>query len=108
LTSTLSQARQQGLGVKMYIWRTSKDERVVGKPSGIYPVGNKAHGEHYDMADMYCRWDDPSVYSDDKGVTWKKRTSKMPNNHPGQDIMCRCYAEPVIDLKKLLADAVAA
>ena len=102
LTSLVNQARQQSIGISMYVWRTSKDERVTGKPGGLYPKGNKAHGNHYVMEGKYCKWDDPTVYSTDKGKTWKKRRSEMPKTHPGQDINCRCHSEPVVDVDKLL------
>ena len=80
----LTQVRQEDLGVSKYIWRISKDERV--RPS------------HRAMAGKTCRWDDPTVYSDDGGKTWKKRSSiGGVEKHPGIDYQCRCTAEPVLD-----------
>jgi len=108
LSSALNRHRQESIGVEMYIWRTVKDERVVGKPGGRYPKGNKAHGNHWMMDGKYCRWDDPTVYSTDKGKTWKKRKSDMPKNNPGDDILCRCHAEPVIDIQQIIKFAEAA
>ena len=108
MTSLLNQTRQTMLGVSVYIWRTSKDERVVGNPGGIYPTGNKVHGNHYIMEGKYCQWDDATVYSVDKGKTWKQRTGEMPKEHPGMQIQCRCYAEPVIDVQQILEYAQAA
>lgn len=105
LKATLNQTRQTSLGIDTYIWRTVKDQRVVGKPGGVSPEGNKAHGNHYIMEGKYCRWDDPTVYSKDQGKTWIKRKSEMPKNHPGQDIQCRCHAEPVIDIEKILENS---
>lgn len=88
LNGALNQARQQSIGVEEYIWRTVKDQRVVGNPAGLYPKGNKAHGNHYLMDGVRCRWDDPTVYSTDGGRTWKKRYDGMPRNHPKDDIQC--------------------
>lgn len=102
LTAVVNQTRQISIGVSMYIWRTAKDSHVVGNPSGIYPVGSKAHGDHYVMEGVYCKWDDNTVYSTDKGKTWKKRKSEMPKSIPGWEIQCRCFAEPVIDLDEIL------
>lgn len=60
----LNRVRQTNLGVTHYIWRTSNDERVR--------ASHAAHnGERF-------AWDDPPP---DTG-------------HPGQDIRCRCTAEP--------------
>lgn len=66
LNGQLTQARQSGLGITHYFWRTSGDERV--RDSHAAKEGNR------------YAWDDPPA---DTG-------------HPGDDIMCRCTAEPDI------------
>jgi hypothetical protein len=104
LTSLLNQARQQEVGITTYIWHNVHDERVVGNPEGVYPIGNDKHGDHWIMEGLYCRWDDPTVYSPDN-VNWFKRTKDMPKKHPGIEIMCRCFAEPVIDINEILNSA---
>lgn len=101
MNTSISAIRQKDIGIDMYIWRTVQDERVVGTPGGKYPKGTKLHKNHYVMEGKYCRWDNPNVYSDDQGKTWKNRTQNMPHNHPGDDIMCRCRPEAVIDIEKL-------
>lgn len=108
LSSIVDQARQKSIGIETYVWRTAKDERVVGKPGGAYPEGNDMHGNHYVMEGKLCRWDDPTIYSSDQGKTWKKRSGEMPKTHPGQDIQCRCHAEPVIDIARILEKSRAA
>jgi len=105
MTGLLNQTRQQMLGVEMYIWRTAKDSRVVGNPSGRFPKTSRAHGNHYKMEGKYCKWENPMLYSNDKGQTWVQRASDMPKNHPGQDIACRCFASAVIDLDKILENS---
>lgn len=84
INTGITQQRQQSLGIEEYIWRTSKDERVVGNPAGLYPKGNRAHGNHYERDGKKFRWDDPPF-----------------DGHPGYAINCRCTAEPVIDVEKL-------
>lgn len=101
MNCSLSALRQKEVGIDKYIWRTSKDRRVVGTPGGMYTKINPKHKNHYLMEGVVCRWDDPNVYSEDKGKTWKQRTSEMPHNHPGDDIMCRCRAAPYIDIEEL-------
>jgi SPP1 gp7 family putative phage head morphogenesis protein len=67
LNGALTQERQTNLGVVSYTWRGAMDERE--RDSHI------AHeGRTYE-------WDDPPA---DTG-------------HPGEDPMCRCYAEPVLE-----------
>jgi SPP1 gp7 family putative phage head morphogenesis protein len=84
LNSSINQARQQAVGIEEYIWRNSRDERVVGNPSGLYPKGNRKHLNHWDREGKKFKWSEPP-----------------PDGHPGIPIQCRCRAEPVIDLDKL-------
>lgn len=100
LTSNVNRLRQESIGIKMYIWRTMKDNLVVGKPSGQYPEGSPKHGNHYKMEGMFCRWDDPTVFSKD-GKRWGRRPADVIDPHPGHGILCRCYTEPVIDPKEI-------
>ena len=80
LNGQLTEIRQQQAGVETYIWRTGRDERV--------------RDSHDALAGMLCRWDDPTVYSDDNGQTWKSRSSIGGfTGHPGEDFQCRCIAE---------------
>jgi SPP1 gp7 family putative phage head morphogenesis protein len=69
---SLNAARQQGLGVTKYVWRTMNEERV--RPM------------HADLEGTVQSWDDPPV-TNEKGET----------NHPGGDIQCRCFADPILD-----------
>ena len=101
MNTSISAIRQVNLGIDCYVWKTVEDERVVGKPGGVYPKTTKLHKNHYIMQGLLCKWADPNVYSDDKGATWKPRTAQMPHNHPGEDIMCRCRPAPFIDIEKL-------
>ncbi|MCK5226538.1 MAG: minor capsid protein [Planctomycetes bacterium] len=68
LNSALSQQRQQNLGVEEYVWRTAKDDRV--------------RETHRSKNGKTFRWDDPP----------------KDTGHPGQDIQCRCVAQPIIKL----------
>ena len=101
MNTSISAIRQKAIGIDMYIWRTMKDERVVGKPGGKYTKINPLHKDHYIMEGKVCRWDNPNVYSEDNGKTWKNRLAKMPHNHPGDDIQCRCRPEALIDIESL-------
>ena len=84
--SALSKKRNEMLSIKMYYWQASKDERV--------------RKNHAVMDGKLCKWNDPTVYSDDGGKTWKKRSSiGGVEKHPGQDINCRCTAIPYIVLE---------
>ena len=87
LNSELSKRRQTELGIDTYYWSTSRDERV--RP------------DHDVLDGMLCRWDDPTVYSDDSGATWKKRSSiGAYEGDAGTDFSCRCTSRP--DTESLL------
>lgn len=83
-TGNLNAAQQrrqmQGAGFSMYEW--------MSMPDGV------TRDTHRNMNGLVCRWDDDTVYSDDGGRTWKKRTGDMYIGVPGQDFNCRCTAVP--------------
>ena len=64
------------IGLELYVWSTSSDDRV--------------RESHALMEGLLCRWDDASVCSYDNGKTWEPRPSGAIDLHPGQDIQCRC------------------
>ena len=73
--ASLTQTRQTNLGIEEYTWRTVEDGRV--------------RSDHRHLDGEVFKWSDPPVT-----VRTGKRAGER--NHPGQDIQCRCYAEPVI------------
>lgn len=89
LQGQVAEAQMEEIGLEMYIWDTSGDERVRGNPAGKYPT---AVPSHYVMDGLLCRWDDATVYSKDNGKTWIDRPANAVKLHPGQDIQCRCVA----------------
>jgi SPP1 gp7 family putative phage head morphogenesis protein len=105
LNGQLTQLRQTNLGVTKYVWRTSDDERVRGKPGGKYP---SAVPSHWVMEGKLCVWDDPTVYIDEEGKRQPRSGLSPPGVelHPGQDYQDRCFAEPV--LQDLLPEEEAA
>lgn len=80
LNAAIQRGQMEGAGFEMYTWMAMLD--------GV------TRDKHRAMNGMVCRWDDPTVYSDDGGKTWKKRTSEMYVGVPGQDYNCRCTAVP--------------
>ena len=77
MNTAINQIRQTSVGIEEYYWRTREDNRVVGDPGGLYPKGNKVHGNHYIRNGLLFRWDEPP-----------------PDGHPGYAINCRCKAIP--------------
>jgi uncharacterized protein with gpF-like domain len=89
LTSSLNQIRQEDNGIESYIWKTARDQRVVGTPGGTYPKGTRGHGNHYEREGKVFKWSEPPS-----------------DGQPGQAYNCRCYAAPVMDLEKIKAQYV--
>jgi len=92
LTSALNHKRAVNAGFDIYEWQNAGDQRVRGNPNGLYP---KARPSHWIMEGLYCKYSDNTIYSPDKGKTWKKRTAAMPKGKPGEEINCRCVDIPV-------------
>jgi SPP1 gp7 family putative phage head morphogenesis protein len=90
LNGDLTKERQTSVGIEMYTWETSDDERVREK--------TKSTLSHRALDGKLCRWDDSSVYSDDGGKTWVSRDAIGAFvGIPGEDIQCRCWAKPVFE-----------
>lgn len=86
VTASLTKARHQAVGVSSYKWRNSRDSRVVGNPSGLYPKGTKGHGNHWVR----------------EGNVYSYRHPPSDGN-PGQPYNCRCTAEAVLDVDDMSA-----
>ncbi len=91
IVGRINAARQQDLGVTHFYWRTSKDERVRGNPSGKYP---NAVPSHFDREGKRYAYADPP-----KGKNGEPEL-------PGTAIRCRCGAEA--DLSTVLGEEPAA
>jgi hypothetical protein len=100
LNGEITQRRMESVGLTMYIWETSGDERVRGDPGGKYP---NAKPSHWLMDGALCRWDDSTVYSQDGGKTWIPRPSGAVTQHPGMDYLCRCTA--IAEWNELVGEA---
>jgi len=91
LNGIIAKEQQTSIGMETYYWHTMGDEKVRGDPTGIYA---KAIPQHFYIDNMLCSWNNPSVYSDDLGKTWKNKPSTWVQTHPGMAIMCRCESFP--------------
>ena len=88
LQGLISKAQQTSIGMTTYFWENRGDRKVRGNPIGIYPKAES----HWEIGGMLCAWENPTVYSDDLGVTWKKRPNRWVQMHPGMAIQDRCTA----------------
>jgi uncharacterized protein with gpF-like domain len=91
MNATIQQYMHLSVGIEHYIWNTQADERVRGRPGGLY---SNVPVSHWEMEGLLCKWNDPAVYSDDYGKTWLPKQGNMPKMHVGLDYNCRCLATP--------------
>ncbi|HHR6066221.1 TPA: phage minor head protein [Providencia alcalifaciens] len=83
LNAALTESRSRALGLDLYEWGGTDDERE--------------RDSHHKLNRMLCKYSDPTVYSDDGGKTWKKRKSiGAYEGNPGTDYQCRCVPLPYV------------
>ena len=92
--------RYEDAGIELYKWSNSKDVRVVGNPSGKYPIPTVEHGDHWKMGGKICKLSDPTVYADSledaRNNKWKNKSLiGAEPKHPGQAFGCRCGMIPI-------------
>lgn len=80
LNELISRSQAEESGFSCYEWLATHDMAT--------------RESHAAMDGLICRYDDSSVYSDDGGKTWKKRTAGMYHGAPGTDYNCRCCGAP--------------
>lgn len=84
LNGSLVKVRAQALGSKTYVWSCVSDER--------------SRDSHKVLDGKLCKIGDDTVYSDDNGVTWKKRSTIGGYiGEPTSDYNCRCAMLPVLE-----------
>lgn len=83
LNADMTEARSTALGLDIYEWGGTGDERE--------------RDSHSVLNGKLCKYSDPTIYSDDGGKTWKKRSSIGAFiGKPGEDYQCRCLALPQV------------
>ncbi len=84
LIGVTNEARQRKLGVSEYIWLTMQDSRVRSLSN------SGGSSDHKRLEGTIQSWSRPPVT-----VFKGKRAGER--HHPGEDINCRCIAQPVYD-----------
>ncbi len=78
--SALTKTRAEILNIQWYIWRTSQDERV--------------RNAHKHMEGVLVSWKDPP-----SSEQLSKSKYQYGKYHAGEIFNCRCYAEPIVDIR---------
>ena len=82
--AAICQARAEACGIKCYIWRCMKDNRV--------------RDSHWDMDGILVFYDDPPS---PEALFPQKDRRPYGNYHAGNTFNCRCYQEAVVDVRFL-------
>ena len=93
ISGKLNEVRSTNLGSVGYKWINSRDRRVRGNPSGLYP---NAPFDHWDRGGEYYLW--RPMKNAPKAPNGKKFKQPPEDGNPGQPIGCRCTAIPVIPI----------
>ncbi len=87
------------------VWMTRKDNRVVGKPGGLYPVVKQpqVHGDHYDREGVFYLLRD--TWAIKKGFVVPRDgviyLDALPDGRPSEPIGCRCLGSNIYSLDKI-------
>lgn len=89
-----------------FVWRGRRDIREVGNPSGLYPKGNEAHGNHWERNNKFYFYKDNwavkqgLINTKAKGFAW----ADFHDGLPSVAVNCRCVAYNYFDLKLIWLD----
>ena len=81
---SMQRLTQEASGVTEYVWSTSRDFAVRGRPGGVYAESQE---DHWKLEGKIFRWVDPPLIP-----------GTAEHAHPGERIQCRCVAIPRIPL----------
>ena len=89
-----------------FIWRTHKDNRVVGKPGGLYPKGNEMHGNHYERDGKVYYYKSAIKEINEANISLASFDGCADDflekdGMPGIPINCRCNAENIYRIQDL-------
>lgn len=86
LNSAVTRERQEALGLDVYTWQSARDERV--------------RKSHRALDGKYCKYSDPSVYSNSPEGPWYSRASIGGYiGDTGTDFQCRCVSFASVDFE---------
>ena len=94
LEGNLSEITAKENNAFAFIWRTRRDNRVVGNPAGLYPKGNDRHEDHYERNGKLYLID--GSYFVQKGLVKKSKSvimdTELGDGMPSKPVGCRCWA----------------
>ena len=93
ISGQLNQRRSKNLGSVGYKWINSRDRRVRGNPSGLYPNTPFDHWHRHGEYFLWTKINNPPIAPNGKPF-------RQPpgDGSPGVPIGCRCTAIPVVPI----------
>lgn len=95
LTSAMDYTVSRAYKAIAFQWKTRYDDRVVGKPGGLYPKGSSKHGNHYKRRDKFYYYHEnltDAIRSQLNLKAFEGAAEDLHDGLPGMPIGCRCYA----------------
>lgn len=92
-------------------WKTRNDNRVAGKPGGLYPSVDKdsdKHGDHWSRRDKFYYYSNipQSIKRRLKLKKFAGSDKSLKDGMPGTPIGCRCYAKNFYYIEDLPSELV--
>lgn len=107
LTSNFDEIVATKYGAIAMQWKTRSDNRVVGKPGGLYPgKGSTKHRDHWSRKDKFYYYPSNPVNKSLNLSKFEGSVDTLKDGLPGQPIGCRCYARYYYDLDDLPKELV--
>lgn len=88
---------REELGAIGGFWQGVRDSREVGNPNGLYPKGNKAHGDHWKREGKFYIFKDSWAYK--RGLVKGELYEDLEDGGAGVAIGCRCWLRAVYDIR---------
>lgn len=111
LVSAMNSITANSAGAIGFIWHNRRDNRVVGRPGGLWPKPSKLHGNHWNREGVFYILSDSwaikrGLLKKTKGIIFD---INIPDGIPGTAPDCRCYAEYIFilsDIPKKYTDCI--
>lgn len=90
-------------------WKTRNDNRVVGKPGGLYPEADKTsktHGNHWERKDKFYYYVKSNQLHKLNLSKFAGSDKSLKDGMPGTPIGCRCWAKNYYNVDDLPEELV--
>lgn len=111
LSGSLDRITAEHFKAICFQWKTRRDNRVAGDPSGKYPNADDnstTHGNHYARRDKFWYFKDTPKYILDQLnlAKFEGKAEDIPDGLPSEPINCRCWMKTFYRVEDLPSELV--